>query len=237
MKVSIAIMAHPRRHRFVAALEKMLPSAVVVWDEKNNRWDTGRRSMLAFDPEAEWHIVVQDDALLCDGFLVQVHSALAEVVDGPVSFYCGKVGKFGERSTVNVFTEASRRGDHFLKAPGPWWGPAVAVRTQDIPSMIEWCDPRDDVPNYDRRMSRYFDSIGRICWYSIPCLVEHRVGADNPSLVAGRGCSPGRTAVIWKSAGRREWVKPRDVPYIEGHIPQVQSRGHTIYTPLRRRHP
>lgn len=238
MKVSIAIMAHPRRKRYVAELLAMLPGAVVVWDEKNIRWDTGRRSMLAFDPDADWHLVVQDDALLCRGFIRQVHAALAEVEGGPVAFYCGKTGKFGSVLSKDVMRNASRSGQHFFKAPGPWWGPAVAIKPQDIPAMIEWCDPRDDVPNYDRRMSRYFESIGRLCWYSVPCLVEHRTGANDPSLVPGRGISAGRTAAIWMQDGRKEWMESNDdVPFLEGHQAPVHRNYPATYTPLRKRPP
>lgn len=233
MIVSVAIMAHPSRARYVPALQERLPGAVVVLDQKNDRWDTGRRSMLAFDPVADWHLVVQDDTLLCRGFLHQVHEALAEVVEGPAAFYCGKAGRLGPYSSTVVIQQAFRRGEHWVKAPGPYWGPAVAVRPSDIPPMIEWCDPRTEIPNYDRRMSRYFDSIGRLCWYSVPCLVEHRTGMGNPSLVEGRGSSPGRTAALWRQSGRSEWMKSAETPLIEAHeIPRASS---IQYTPLRRR--
>jgi hypothetical protein len=239
MKVSIAIMAHPKRKRFLPVLLERLPGAVVVWDQGNNRWDTGRRSMLAFDPEADWHLVVQDDSLLCRGFLAQVHGALAEVEDGPVAFYCGRNGRFGSRRSSDVMRAAFQSGEHWIKEPGPYWGPAVAVRTQDIPAMIEWCDPRDDVPYYDLRMARYFDSIGRLCWYSVPSLVDHRTGADNPSLVKGRGNSMGRTAAIWSPNGRREWCRERLVTDgVEApQLPGQTNDKRRPYVPLGRHVP
>jgi len=207
--LSVAIMAHPSRAKFVDALLPQLPGAVVVWDEKQDRWDTGRRSMLAFDLTADWHLVVQDDAILCRDFLAQVRRALAELATGPVSFYCGTTAKFGHLRSGEALRQAHRSGQHWLRAPGPYWGPAVAVRVADIPAMIEWCDLRPDVPNYDRRMSRYFLSIDRPCWYSVPCLVNHRVGPGNHSLIPGRGHSMGRTAAIWSPNGRREWARAR----------------------------
>jgi hypothetical protein len=205
MKLSVAIMAHPTRKAFVDELLPQLPGAVVVWDERNDRWHTGRRSMLAFSARADWHLVVQDDALLCKDFLGQVREALAEVADGPAAFYCGRSGQFGSSSSFDALNNAFRKGERWVKAPGPFWGPAVAVRTVDIPAMVRWCDRRPDIPNYDRRMSRYFHHLKRDCWYSVPCLVEHRVGAENPSLVVGRGNSRGRTAALWFPLGRDEW--------------------------------
>jgi hypothetical protein len=236
MIVSIAIMAHPNRARYVPGLQGGLPGAVVVWDEKNERWDTGRRSMLAFDPTADWHLVVQDDSILCWDFIGQVHKALVEVSEGPVAFYCGRAGKFGSRSSMDVMRMASRKGQHFFQAPGPYWGPAVAVMTQDILPMIEWCDQRGDIPNYDRRMSRYFYSLDRLCWYSVPCLVNHRIGPENPSLIAGRGSSPGRTAALWTPNGRREWT--RAVPLVavveEAPSPGQSGNRRTAYKPIGR---
>ena len=49
--ISVAVMAHRKRARFVDELTARLP-ARVVWDQKNNRRDTGRRAWLAFDPAA-----------------------------------------------------------------------------------------------------------------------------------------------------------------------------------------
>jgi hypothetical protein len=236
MIVSIAIMAHPNRARYVPGLQGGLPGAVVVWDEKNERWDTGRRSMLAFDPGADWHLVVQDDCILCQDFLMQAQHAISEVSSGPIAFYCGTTAKFGHLRSGEAMRQALRRNQRWLKAPGPYWGPAVAVRTSDIPAMIEWCDQRGDIPNYDRRMSRYFYSLDRLCWYSVPCLVNHRIGPENPSLIAGRGSSPGRTAALWTPNGRREWT--RAVPLVavveEAPSPGQSGNRRTAYKPIGR---
>src|SRR5690606_41991585 len=43
-----------------------------------------------YDPWAEWHVVVEDDAVLTSGFLQQAAAALAAAPgDGAVSFYLG----------------------------------------------------------------------------------------------------------------------------------------------------
>jgi hypothetical protein len=184
-------MAHPSRRAFVQRLRRDLP-ARVVWDRRNDRWDTGRRSMLAFDPTAEWHVVTQDDAIVCRDFVPGVAHALAAVGDHPVAFYMGRV-----RPHVGFVRKMHLRADkenaRWIAMRGPWWGVSVAVRTERIPEMVKWCDQRD-VPNYDLRMTRYWESLGIECWYSVPSLVDHRVGDENPSLVPGRGNSPSRVA-------------------------------------------
>jgi hypothetical protein len=199
---SIAIMAHPSRSHLVRELSRRLPGAAVVWDEKGDRWDTGRRSMLAHDPEAQWHLVVQDDAVLCRDFLAQVYHALQAAPQGPVAFYMGTTGRFAGLSSTEAALRAHQLGLSWVEAPGPWWGVAVAVPVQHIPAMVSWCDERSDLPNYDRRMARYWHHLGIPCRYSVPSLVQHRTGEGNPSLVPGRGNRPGRVAALWHRDGR-----------------------------------
>ena len=203
--ISYAIMAHPKRRHFVGLLKRELPDATVVWDKINDRWDTGRRSMLAYEPEAEWHVVVQDDAILCRGFTGQVERALEELDQGPAAFYMGQTGRFNGTSVRAMMDKARRKAQRWIVASGPRWGPAVAVQTTDIPAMIEHGDNVEKINNYDLRMESYFQSIGRQCHYSAPCLVQHRVGPRNPSLIKHRGQGRRRTAVWWEQEGSPYW--------------------------------
>lgn len=186
-------MAHPAREPFVKSLQKRLPGAEVVWDECNDRWDTGRRALLAFDPNAEWHLVVQDDAVLCRSFLPGVRQALAAVPAGiPVSFYTGKTRPYAAhiRKAVAAALEEEKT---FFSMRGPLWGVAVALPVKHIQQMVEEADLRN-IPNYDTRMAEWFHERRINCWYSVPSLVDHRVGPENPSLVPGRVSTPARTA-------------------------------------------
>lgn len=194
-------MAHPRRRHMVQALGRALPpSTVVVWDTKNDRWDTGRRSLMAYHPAADWHVVVQDDAVLCRDFVSHVAIALAKLAGtaGPACFFVSHTGD-SMGLTPERLQAARNRGVCWLEHKGPWWGVAIATPTPAIHEMVAWCDERTDIPNYDRRQSRYWEHQGIPCRYSIPSLVDHRVGAENPSLVPGRSASRRRTA-MWAPA-------------------------------------
>jgi len=192
--VSVGIMAHRRREHFVERLVAQMPGADVTWDEREDRWDTGRRAMLAYDPAAAWRLVVQDDALLCRDFLPGVEKALACVPpDNPVSFYAGRV-RPAAAFVAEMCDAAVREGRSWFAMKGPWWGVAIAIPTKHIPAMVEWCDQRSDIANYDRRISRYFESAGLDCWYSVPSLVDHRIGSENPSLIPHRSSSDNRVA-------------------------------------------
>lgn len=193
MQVSVAIMAHPKRKKMVPALKEQLPGAKVAWDKKNNRWDTGRRALLNHSKDADWHLVVQDDAILCQNFLAGVHAALAHVPsDVPVSFYTGRTRPYADVIKKAV-RSAQADGRAWLALRGPLWGVALALPVPVIRGMVADAD-KLGIANYDMRMAEWFHDRGTLCWYSLPCLVDHRVGPDNPSLVPERGAGPRRVA-------------------------------------------
>ncbi len=184
--LSVAVMAHPAREAMVAELLEWLgwSDLPVVWDERNDRWDTGRRSMLAFDPAATHHVVIQDDVLPCGDLL----EALPRIIERipPTAPLCGYVGTV--RPNLGYINEAcdhaTKRGASFVTMHTLNWGPLIAVPTAIIPEMVAYCDPLTSIENYDRRLSRYWELYRRHrIWYTWPCIVDHR---DGPSMVPGR---------------------------------------------------
>lgn len=185
MKVSLSavIMAHPSRAAFVEQLQERL-EIPVVWDERNDRWDTGKRAMMAYDPACTHHVVVQDDIIPCHDLLAGLERALGHIPpDVPL---CGYVGLYspGIPRISAAIAMAEQRGASFLTMQTLNWGPLVAVPTESIEQMIAWGERLSHIPNYDRRLSRYWH-LGkrRRIWYTWPSLVDHRV---SDSLVPGR---------------------------------------------------
>lgn len=183
--VSLAIMGHPSRMELVMDLKRVLPNAEIAMDERNDRWDTGRRAMLAYDPECAWHIVVQDDAILCRDFIAGAERALTAAGDHPVAFYTGRV-RPNEHLVNRMVSYAQLLDRSWLAMKGPWWGVSVGIPTDRIEAMVEWCDQRTEIANYDTRMARYFEHVGIDCYYTMPSLVDHRPHDQIPSLVPGR---------------------------------------------------
>ncbi len=185
IRLSVAMMAHPKRagmvERILSQLDRETP---VVWDECNNRWDTGRRAMLAFDSKATHHAVIQDDVLVCRDLFAGITQALRHVPDGvPVCGYVGRVRPYAEIVTMAAVV-ARQKDASWLTMHTLNWGPLIIVPTALIPDMISHCDTLKDIPNYDRRLSRFFElERGVSTWYTWPSLVDH---ADGPSLVPGR---------------------------------------------------
>lgn len=175
MTVSVAVMAHPKRAAMVDELLADLDRpAKVVWDEINDRHDTGIRAIEAFDPTASHHLVIQDDVLPCRDLVAGVEAAAAYVPDGhPASFYVGRVRPFAGR--VQEAVDAAE-GASWIVMDGIYWGPAIMVPTVCIDELARWfrSPQARRVQNYDKRTSTWFERQGLACWYSWPSLVDHR---------------------------------------------------------------
>jgi hypothetical protein len=177
-------MCHPKRAGFVGDLQDALDApSTVIWDERDDRWHTGRRAMLAYDPAATHHLVVQDDALVCRDLVAGLTQAVRFVPErAPVCLYVGRVRPMRDR-VRQAALEADRAKANWLVMRDLNWGVAVCVPTDVIDEMITEVD-RQSIPNYDSRMSGYFARRGIPVYYTWPSLVDHR---DAPSLVHGRG--------------------------------------------------
>lgn len=187
VSVSVAVMAHPKRADMVDdLLERLDVPATVVWDEKQDRHDTGVRSLEAFDADCTHHMVIQDDALPCRDLVAGVTEALKWVPAGhPMSCYVGTLKPRSEQVAREV-RKATEIGASFLRMEKIHWGPCIAVPTADLPELCEWFRKRSTPQGYDKRTSRWFEQDHRECWYTWPCLVDHR-GDDSLHLdFAGR---------------------------------------------------
>src|SRR5688572_1740995 len=102
-------MAHKKRAHFVEQLQEQLPEAIVVWDRKGDRWDTGNRALCAYDPKAEAHIVIQDDSVVCPDFMAGVARLRKYVPDNPISLYTGRTRPFGQKVREAVLETRKRR--------------------------------------------------------------------------------------------------------------------------------
>jgi hypothetical protein len=208
--LSIAIMAHKKREKWVPKLAEQLgPDCKIVWDTKNDRHHTGGNALAAYDPDATHHMVIQDDAILAKDIVPGVINALKHVpASNPVGLYVGRARPRTDE-VRSLMTRATETNASFMVHKGPWWGVGIVLPTKSIRDLINHYDAMSAVPNYDRRIARYFESKGLYCYYTVPSLVDHRI-EDNPSLVAGRG-SDGRYAYNFagpRSALDVDWSGP-----------------------------
>jgi hypothetical protein len=188
--LSVKIMAHEKRAHLVPELVERLglTDDDVIWDRRNDRWDTGRRAWEAINQSAQWGMVVQDDAFPCADLIPGLEKALERVPDDVlVSPYIGTRRPVAGR-VERAVNDAVAAKAAFIEMPSLCWGVAITAPTRIIDEMLPWCDVQS-YPNYDRRIGRFAIDVKRMnTWCTFPSLVDHR---DIPSLI---GHGDGRIA-------------------------------------------
>lgn len=231
-RLSVAVMAHQRRSVFVRELinDLGIDRDRVVWDSINDRWDTGRRAMLHHDPDSDWHMVLQDDALVCRDLVAGLEVALDNVPrETIVSPFMG-TRRPAKQRMEEITSRARREDPSWIVMNVLNWGVGIIVPTASIPGMVAWCDS-EDYPNYDKRVGRYYWRVLHwTTWHPWPNLIDHRRG---PSL-AGHGDSVAYEFIgADRSALDRDWG---------GSVMDTRGAGRTrpqpvgrVSAPLRRR--
>lgn len=191
MKLSAAVMAHPVRERAVDDLLLTLDRDVpVVWasnpqpsHEVAAEWRTGRAAWEQYDPAADWHLVLQDDAVPCQDLLRGAERALDQLgTSGIVSFYTG-TGRPQQNGVRKALAHAREQRHSWLPLWSLNWGVAVCAPTWTIPGMLAWCEWEKSA--YDARLASYYRDVKLWrTWYTLPSLVDH---GDIPSLIRHGG--------------------------------------------------
>jgi hypothetical protein len=183
-------MAHPDRaaqvHELLAALDRPVP---VHWDDEgppsgngDRIWRTARGAWMMHDPDADWHALIQDDAIPCPDFLAGMERALAFVPpDVVVSPYLG-TGRNVPIRWEAMARAADTAGAPWVRSPKLMWGVCIVLPVALIPEMITYSNQRAGVPD-DMRVAGWAERTKREVWYTWPSLVDHR---KIPSLTKHR---------------------------------------------------
>jgi len=164
--LSVSIMAHPKRAGWVEELREFFGGCPVAMDDGRGLIANGARAWELHDPEADYHLVIQDDAVPCADFLTEARNHLAKLeVPGAVSFYFS-----GKRPFKKVAAGRIERGEARGRLR---WGPAIALPTSWIPAMLRRYR-RGTRAQYDARIGDWLKSAGVSCFYPLPSLVDHR---------------------------------------------------------------
>lgn len=224
MRLSASIMAHPDRGEEVTKLVAALDRPVTVyWDSEGKPsgngdrvWRTARGGWSVADPDADWHVLIQDDALPCPDFLAGLERALAFVPqDAVVSPYLG-TGRNVPIRWEAMANAAERAGAPWVRSTKLMWGVAIVLPVARIGEMIDYADRRAGVPD-DMRVAGWAEKTKREVWYTWPSLVDH---ATVPSLTKHKARE--RVARRWHS----------------GSALEINWTGHAVTDPmLARRNP
>jgi len=187
VNITITVMAHPKRAKAAKAIYAELKKypfkeVTITWDELNDEWHTGERALRAGIGKGEWHIVVQDDAILSPDFYTNVKGAVENVpLKTLISLYTGTSRPMGKR--VKLAVDKAYHATwltHWLL----FWGVGILIPSDHIDPMLEFIEGRTEL--YDMRIGLFYQRNRLPVYYTMPSLVDHD---DDAGSLLGHGQS------------------------------------------------
>lgn len=178
MKISYSVMAHPRRKEWAESLAEQI-DCPIAWDTDSTVWNTRKKALLLAPADSDFHVVIQDDAILCADFKDKAEKFINEHKDKAVQLY------FGNRSKEDKTEMATGLEKGFILRKFCAWGVAIGTPTAWIPEMIQF---GDGYPAWqdDTKIKYFLAHKGYQTAFPMPCLVDHRRMKENPTLT---GCA------------------------------------------------
>jgi hypothetical protein len=199
--IDVAIMAHPARVDAAHQLAEQT-GARIVWDDGHGEWDTGARAWDSINRDADWGLVLQDDALPIPDMLAHLGQALTNAPRTCTSLYVGTTRPRGPAVT-HATQQATLAGNAWLETRALMWGVGVALPVEDIAPLLDWANTQT-LP-YDQRIGAWDSRHSRPVRYTWPSLVDHD---DGPSIARNNDSAPRkahRTGIphSWDTAATR----------------------------------
>jgi len=181
--LSISVMAHPSRAEHFPYLAEKLGIGMDKFsiDTGFGLWENCRRAWELRDPTALYHVVIQDDAIVCENFRDRaeeaIYAALRRESNIAFSFYYGRRANIAKEQAA-----ALERGYAIRRSLT--WGVAVCLPGPLIPDMLRECNGMYFTPQDDARIGHFLKMRDVRVYHPLPCLIDHRSG---PSLVGDPG--------------------------------------------------
>lgn len=191
MRLSIRIVAHRKRERWAHELHDQL-GGQIVWDQRDNAWDTHRRAMLS--AEGSHLLLIQDDAVPSEGLVESLTRAIEFSGDHPICLYSQASKRVAQVELLNPVS--------WWAGLGPLYGVANVLPTQHIEDIVRVGDVYRG-PSCDRRLWMWYQARGITCYYTWPSLVEHR---GEVSLMWAPGSRKDRPAHSFGSGLDIDWT-------------------------------
>lgn len=172
-------MAHEKRAEHFPYLRARLGDVPFFVDkgkpgdaENLGIWKNCRRSWLAYDRDADWHFVLQDDSIVCEHFRDRLEKLLEKIgnQDFIISLYAG--ARYLSKAQAAV-----RNGLDYIVDNNILNENALGMRTKHIEEMVQYCDDRGQ--DSDRNIKGYMRKNKVLTFVPMPSLIQHR---DGPSL-------------------------------------------------------
>ena len=171
-KLSISIMAHPSRQIFFGYLRDTIGDCTIPIsvDDGCGIIENNRRAWKMYDPKADFHVVIQDDAIPCKNFKEKAEKILTDK-SMAYNFY------FGNRQKYKYLAELGMKKGHIISR---WtsWGVAICLPTKIIPEMLEYTKTLKSRHD-DTRIGFFLKQKGIKIYFPMPSLVDHRTGENS----------------------------------------------------------
>jgi len=188
-KLSISVMAHPSRAEFFPYFNRMIGDVKFSIDDGCGIWENRKRATLMYEPDADYHLVLQDDAIICENFLELAQKTIDREKECAYSFY------FGNRQNMRK-TAIDGLVNGFAITNWLSWGLAICLPVRIIPEMLEYCDKMSGNHD-DTRISRFLKKKGIKIFFPMPSLIDHR--------------PHGKSLVNDPATGRKAWYFIDDI--------------------------
>lgn len=211
MQISVTVMAVPAREpqaEYLRSLLELMPFSdiSVVYDPvadgtHESEWNNGVAALRAGVGKGDYHVVIQDDALLTPHFYENIEGAIIHApTKSLISLYTGKARPFGQRvqEAVNKVVDET-----WLRYMLLMWGVGIVIPTSHIEPMIEFVADRTEP--YDTRIGIFYQRNRLPVYYTMPSLVDH--DDELGTAIPGHGTEPGARVAHKKATGLVAWNK------------------------------
>lgn len=186
MLLSVSIMAHRSRERWFPYLFERLGNVPISIDDQTKQlgvWGN-RKSASILHGDSKYHLVIQDDAVLCEGFLERAEEFIRKIdSEFPGEAHAFQLYHGYRKEDRPLIAEAKRVG--YIKRNLLAWGVAIVLPTDLIPEMIRWCEGHYAWQD-DTKIKYFLAHKGIPVYFPMPCLVDHRRMDENPTLVPSK---------------------------------------------------
>ncbi len=210
--LSMSIMAHTSRVKYFPYLKSRMEGAQWSIDKKNSLLENSKASWSMHDPEADFHVVVQDDSIVCDNFKERAIQFINEQEERRINerrpiqgynFYLMK----GKNETITVkdgcYMDNITRG-----------GVAICLPVKLIEPMLKEFDKQTSRHD-DDRISAFMKKNGYKMCFPVPSLIDHKhelkslagINEDRPAWKFIDDCTVAIPKIIHSL-----WIGPKPAP-------------------------
>lgn len=141
-------------------------------------WENCKRAWKMRNPRAKYHLVIQDDAIICDNLIERIED-LIKKTPRDYAYQLFFVGELATR--VEEKTKSEREG--FIIRTNLDSGVAIMLPTHMIDHIMAMAE-RNNTNIDDANIGYALNRIGMKIVYPVPCFIDHRSCKETPTLIS-----------------------------------------------------